>query len=708
MSQISKYPSLNQPIERLVSNDGIVVPPFFDGVALTWDVFVLGAGHINTTGSIALNSITINLDGGIADHYPTDAGVASPIAYALNVFGGSNINTAAPLLPANNIVRINLDDNVHIIGSFIADIDITAATGNIVATLGQVNAGTTMTAGTGITATTGDITATAGDIVATAGAVDAGTTVTAGTGITATTGNITATAGNVVITAGNLNLPNTNAAGTAGEITFGGFRWISNRGTDNTFVGDSSGNTATTSNQNVGVGAAALRAVTTGSDNVALGVTSMQLLTTGSNNVAVGSGSLFTVLTGTNNIAIGSGAGSDYNAAESSNICIGNDGTTGESNTINLGTDGNGLGEQTDCYIAGNTHVTRNLMLPNTNAAGTVGEITFGGNRWISNYGTQNAFFGALSGNTTLTVLNAIQNTSVGPLTLMSLTTGSQNTCVGFDSGTAISSGQANCAFGAGSLSNLTTTNNNCAFGISALTSLVSGANNIAVGFDAGLSYTTNESSNICIGNVGVLTESNVIHIGTQGGGAGQQNKAFFAGIRGVAQTTTDAGIVTISSDHQLGSLGSATNGQIAIGSTGLNPVLGTITAGTGISVTNGAGSITVNATGFGLSWSVEAVNMNAVVGHGYFANKVGRLDFTLPALSAIGDMISISGMQAAVGWRIVQGAGQTIHSSAFQTTTGVGGYLESTNIYDSVTIVCNIANTDWVVVSMNGNLTVV
>ncbi len=39
------------------------------------------------------------------------------------------------------------------------------------------------------------------------------------------------------------------------------------------------------------------------------------------------------------------------------------------------------------------------------------------------------------------------------------------------------------------------------------------------------------------------------------------------------------------------------TNGQILIGSTGVDPVLNTITAGTGITVTNGAGTITVSTT---------------------------------------------------------------------------------------------------------------
>lgn len=40
--------------------------------------------------------------------------------------------------------------------------------------------------------------------------------------------------------------------------------------------------------------------------------------------------------------------------------------------------------------------------------------------------------------------------------------------------------------------------------------------------------------------------------------------------------------------------LGVATNGQLPIGSTGVDPVLATLTQGTNISITNGAGSITI------------------------------------------------------------------------------------------------------------------
>lgn len=44
--------------------------------------------------------------------------------------------------------------------------------------------------------------------------------------------------------------------------------------------------------------------------------------------------------------------------------------------------------------------------------------------------------------------------------------------------------------------------------------------------------------------------------------------------------------------------LGVATNGQLPIGSTAADPVLATLTPGTGISVTNGAGSITLAVNG--------------------------------------------------------------------------------------------------------------
>ena len=57
---------------------------------------------------------------------------------------------------------------------------------------------------------------------------------------------------------------------------------------------------------------------------------------------------------------------------------------------------------------------------------------------------------------------------------------------------------------------------------------------------------------------------------------------------------------------NKITSLAQATNGQLVIGSTGVDPVLATVTAGAGITVTNGAGSITISSPDSGIAWNEE------------------------------------------------------------------------------------------------------
>lgn len=54
------------------------------------------------------------------------------------------------------------------------------------------------------------------------------------------------------------------------------------------------------------------------------------------------------------------------------------------------------------------------------------------------------------------------------------------------------------------------------------------------------------------------------------------------------------------SGSGSFGGIGPLTNGQLAIGSTGNTPQAGTLTPGSGISITNGPGSITISATAAG------------------------------------------------------------------------------------------------------------
>jgi len=153
-----------------------------------------------------------------------------------------------------------------------------------------------------------------------------------------------------------------------------------------------------------------------------------------------------------------------------------------------------------------------------------------------------------------------------------------------------------------------------------------------------------------------------------------------------------------------------ATDGQLIIGSTAGVPAAATLTAGTGVSITNASNSITINATGGGVTWSVVTVDASLTVNTGTIANKAGLLTMTLPASAAIGDMIEITGINTAVGWRVAQNANQIIHIGTSTTTTGVGGYLEATNIRDSIKLVCVVsgASTEYNVISSMGNITVV
>lgn len=135
-------------------------------------------------------------------------------------------------------------------------------------------------------------------------------------------------------------------------------------------------------------------------------------------------------------------------------------------------------------------------------------------------------------------VLNALtsgsSNAALGYTAMQFVTTGNGNSAVGFEALRTLVSGNLNSAFGSLALASLTNnglSGNTTAIGGSALQHLQTGVSNIALGALAAQNYTGAESSNIIIGNNGVNGESNVIRIGTQGTGIGQQNQTFIAGV---------------------------------------------------------------------------------------------------------------------------------------------------------------------------------
>ncbi len=146
--------------------------------------------------------------------------------------------------------------------------------------------------------------------------------------------------------------------------------------------------------------------------------------------------------------------------------------------------------------------------------------------------------------------------------------------------------------------------------------------------------------------------------------------------------------------------LGVATNGQLPIGSTGADPVLATLTAGTGISITNGAGSITIAATGSEQAWTDEGTSFNAVAGNGYFITAAG-VTATLPASPSQGNLIMFTVDAATTNFTITANTGQVIRIGS--AVSAAAGNAVNTARGDSVSLVYRSSDTAWIARSVIG-----
>jgi hypothetical protein len=266
--------------------------------------------------------------------------------------------------------------------------------------------------------------------------------------------------------------------------------------------------------------------------------------------------------------------------------------------------------------ITGNTGGAESPSAGNFNFLTANTTVKFAGtaNTETLNFGLTNLIIGSSS-----TSINfATSNVGLGEGSLNSLTSGENNVCVGFNSGNATSTGINNVSIGndalllmTGSVQNVAvgasalntlqvSTGSNTGIGYNALGGITTGTQNTALGVNAGSTYGTSESSNIVIGNTGTLSESNTIRIGVNGSSAGQQNRAFIAGITGV---TVVGPLVNISSTGQLGALANGTTGQVLTGSTGASPVWaapatsGTVTSVSVVSANGFAGTVATATT---------------------------------------------------------------------------------------------------------------
>jgi len=330
--------------------------------------------------------------------------------------------------------------------------------------------------------------------------------------------------------------------------------------------------------------------------------------------------------------------------------------------------------------------ITQGIVTINGDSGSATGTtVTLDAN---TNSGSSVKFTGAAA-TVSLSTTDALNNTIIGSGAGNLTGTGTVNTALGRLALPAFTSGLSNTAIGTQSLQGLTTGLRNTAVGNASAFALISGTDNICLGVSAGGNYTGAETDNICIGNGGIVGDTGVIRIGRPNPLTPTQTSCYIAGI-----DTVNVGSVATVVTEANNKLGTAV-----------------ITAGTGITVTPGANTITItNSAPFTpFTWAVTTVDASLVANNGYIADKVGLLTMTLPATGTIGDTIEITNINTAVGWRIAQNANQYIRLGTSLTTTGIAGYLEATALGDSVKLVCTVAgaSTGWQIVSSMGNITI-
>lgn len=90
-----------------------------------------------------------------------------------------------------------------------------------------------------------------------------------------------------------------------------------------------------------------------------------------------------------------------------------------------------------------------------------------------------------------------------------------------------------------------------------------------------------------------------------------------------------------------------------------------------------------------------------------YYTQNSSLTTLTLPIAASAGTTMQIAGSGSG-GWILAQNAAQSINFGNQVTTTGSGGSIASSNQYDGITLLCVVANTQWMVLGSTGNLVVI
>lgn len=111
------------------------------------------------------------------------------------------------------------------------------------------------------------------------------------------------------------------------------------------------------------------------------------------------------------------------------------------------------------------------------------------------------------------------------------------------------------------------------------------------------------------------------------------------------------------------------------------------------------AGLATKDPLSSSVTTVVTGTSQAMAVNNIYIANNASQVTLTLPSTVAVGDNFNVVGLGAG-GWKVAQNSGQTIRLLSTVSTSGTGGSVASTTQYDSLSIICVTANTDFRIIN--------
>ena len=339
------------------------------------------------------------------------------------------------------------------------------------------------------------------------------------------------------------------------------------------------------------------------------------------------------------------------------------DGSTTETivdgNTITF-TGGTGIGtvvSATDTLTISNTGVTSNVAGTGISVSGATGAVTIGNTGVTSIVAGTNV---SISGATGAVTINSTDQFT-GTVTSVATSSG---TFVDITGGTITATG--------------TITGDLSATGTADATTFLRGDNSWATPAGSGGTVTSIDVSG---GTTGLTTSGGPI---TTSGTITLAGTLVVANGGTGATTLTDGGILLGSGTAAITATAAPINGQLLIGSTGLDPALSTLTAGTGISIANAAGGITITNSSLGgytfiISDGITTQTIND--GNTVTFNDGTFIDLTVSATDNVTADLSATGTPSATTYLRGDNTWASLPGSTAALTATYVGYGSGANL---------------------------